>query len=43
MTKLELQQAVKDRVQAILEKKDLLKDLDLKSSEIAQLTISKTR
>ncbi|WP_242947563.1 DUF3102 domain-containing protein [Desulfosporosinus lacus] len=43
MTKLELQQAVKDREQAIQEKKDLLKDLDLKSSEIAQLTISKTR
>jgi len=38
MTKLELQQAVKDREQAIQERKDLLKDLDLKSSEITQLT-----
>jgi len=38
MTKLELQQAVKDRDQAIEEKKDLQKDLNLKSSEIAQLT-----
>ncbi|MCB8815247.1 DUF3102 domain-containing protein [Desulfosporosinus shakirovi] len=43
MTKLELQQAVKDRVQAILEKKDLLKDLDLKSSEIAQFKQNKMR
>jgi len=38
MTKLELQQAVKDRDQAIQEKEDLQKDLNLKSSEIAQLT-----
>jgi len=38
MTKLELQQAVRDREQAIQEKKDLQKDLNLKSSEIAQLT-----
>ncbi|AFQ44340.1 DUF3102 domain-containing protein [Desulfosporosinus meridiei] len=38
MTNLELQQAVKDRDQAIQEKKDLQKDLDLKSSELAQLT-----
>ncbi|HWQ41354.1 MAG TPA: DUF3102 domain-containing protein [Desulfosporosinus sp.] len=38
MTKLELQQAVKDRDQAIQEKKDLQKDLDLKSSEITQLS-----
>ncbi|KUO71174.1 MAG: hypothetical protein APF81_20980 [Desulfosporosinus sp. BRH_c37] len=38
MTKLELQQAVKDREQAIQEKKDFQKDLNLKSSKIAQLT-----
>ncbi|OLN27461.1 Protein export cytoplasm protein SecA ATPase RNA helicase [Desulfosporosinus metallidurans] len=38
MTKLELQQAVKDRDQAIREKKDLQKDLNLKSSELTQLT-----
>ncbi|SHI13337.1 DUF3102 domain-containing protein [Desulfosporosinus lacus] len=38
MTKLELQQAVKDRDQAIQEKKDLQKDVDLKSSEITQLS-----
>ena len=38
MTKLELQQAVKDRAQALQEKEDLLKDLNLKSSEITQLT-----
>lgn len=34
MTQLELQQAVKDRDQAIEEKKDLQKDLELKSNEI---------
>ncbi|SDH97405.1 DUF3102 domain-containing protein [Desulfosporosinus hippei] len=38
MTKLELQQAVKDRDQAIQEKKDLQKNLDVKNSEITQLT-----
>jgi len=38
MTNLELQQAVKERDQALLEKKDLQKDLDLKSSKLAQLT-----
>jgi len=38
MTRVELQQAVKDRDQAILEKKDLQHDLILKSSELAQLT-----
>jgi len=38
MTRVELQQAVKDRDQAIQEKKDLQKDLNLKSSELAQLT-----
>jgi len=38
MTKSELQQAVKDRDQAIQEKKDLQKDLDVKSSEITQLS-----
>lgn len=38
MTKLELQQAVKDRDQAIQEKKGLQKDLDAKSSKISQLT-----
>jgi len=38
MTKSELQQAVKERDQAIQEKNDLQKDLDVKSSEITQLT-----
>ena len=38
MTRVELQQAVKDRDQAIQEKKDLQKDLNLKSGEITQLT-----
>ncbi|SHI29007.1 DUF3102 domain-containing protein, partial [Desulfosporosinus lacus] len=38
MTKSELQQAVKDRDQVIQEKKDLQKDLDVKSSEITQLS-----
>ena len=38
MTRVELQQAVKDRDQAIQEKKDLQNDLILKSSELAQLT-----
>jgi len=38
MTKLELQQAVKDRGQAIQEKKHLQNDLNLKSSELTQLT-----
>ncbi|EGW40236.1 hypothetical protein DOT_1881 [Desulfosporosinus sp. OT] len=38
MTHLELQQALKDRDQAIQEKKDLQKDLTLKSRELAQLT-----
>jgi len=38
MTKSELQQAVKDRDQAIQAKKDLQKDLDAKSSKISQLT-----
>ncbi|MDR3600377.1 MAG: DUF3102 domain-containing protein [Desulfosporosinus sp.] len=38
MTRVELQQAVKDRDQAIQEKKDLQHDLILKSSELAQLT-----
>ncbi|KUO78531.1 MAG: hypothetical protein APF81_18920 [Desulfosporosinus sp. BRH_c37] len=38
MTRVELQQAVKDRDQAIQEKRDLQNDLILKSNELAQLT-----
>jgi uncharacterized protein (DUF3084 family) len=38
MTRVELQQAVKDRDQAIGEKKDFQHDLILKSSKLAQLT-----